>query len=490
MPGDCESQLGIRSGTDPKYDKTVKRRVLLLELNEITWRLIDPLIQSGKLPTFERLKKEGTWAAPMSVDLPPQLDPWITWTTVYTGRTQAEHNVFHLEQPPESIHAKRIWEICNEAGLKVGVFGSLGSYPPQEVDGFYVPDTFSPDTATFPEHLSPIQRLNLTYTRSIRLPGDEDGFAFKAKLGTQLLRLGLRGSTCTRIVRQLAMERISPEKRWQRVVLQPAANFDFFTHLYKKHRPDFASFHSNHVAHFQHTYWRAMQPELFPQPTTESETKSYGGAIEFGYRSADELLNRALKLCDDDTVLVVASSMGQKPFISDLKKGKSIAQLRSLDKLIEIIGLTDKIKALSTMSDQFNLYPSSPEIMRIARERLESAYVDSPGRPIFFVVEHGDFLTLNLTPDEDITEHSQCYFPHTGSDPVIRYEDLVYQTGQNKSGCHDPEGMMIIYGKGIERGKEVVGINNLDIAPTLLSLLGVSAPPEMKGSVIEQAISS
>ena len=468
----------------------MKRKVLLIELNEITWNLIDPLIEAGKLPTFARLKKEGAWAAPMSVDLPPQLDPWITWTTLYTGRTQAEHNVFHLQQPPESIHAKRIWEICRDAGLKVGVFGSLGSYPPQEVDGFYVPDTFSPDTATFPVNLSPIQRLNLTYTRSIRLPGDEDGLAFKAKLGTQLFRLGLRPATCSKIIRQLAREKVSPEKRWQRVVLQPAVNFDFFSSLYAKHRPDFASFHSNHVAHYQHTYWRAMQPEIFPQPTTEKESECYGGAIEFGYRAADELLKRAVALCDENTILIVASSMGQKPYISDLKKGKSIGQLRSLDRLTDILGVKDQVKTLSTMSDQFNLYPSSPEIARIAKERLTAAYVDTAERPMFFVTELDDFLTVNLRIYDEIVEDSQCFFPHIDGNPAIRYEDLVYQTDQSKSGCHDPKGMMMAFGNGVKPGKEITGVNNLDIAPTLLTLLGLPVPPEMKGRIIDHEFSS
>lgn len=62
-----------------------RKKVLLVEINKVTWTLIDPLIERGRLPTFARLKREGTWAAPMSVDLPPQLDPWITWTTVYTA---------------------------------------------------------------------------------------------------------------------------------------------------------------------------------------------------------------------------------------------------------------------------------------------------------------------------------------------------------------------------------------------------------------------
>jgi len=42
-----------------------RRKVLLVELNEVTWDLIDPLIEQGKLPTFARLKREGVWAAPM-----------------------------------------------------------------------------------------------------------------------------------------------------------------------------------------------------------------------------------------------------------------------------------------------------------------------------------------------------------------------------------------------------------------------------------------
>jgi predicted AlkP superfamily phosphohydrolase/phosphomutase len=467
----------------------MKRKVLLLEINEITWNLIDPFIAAGKLPTFARLKKEGAWAKPLSVDLPPQLDPWITWTTVYTGRTQDEHNVFHLQQPPESIHAKRIWEICREAGLRVGIFGSLGSYPPQEVEGFYVPDTFSPDAATFPEKLSPIQKLNLTYTRSVRLAGDEDGLAFKAKLGKDLLRLGLRPKTCAKILRQLARERFTPDTRWQRVVLQPAVNFDFFSRLYAKHRPDFASFHTNHVAHYQHTYWKAMQPEIFPQPTTEKERATYGRAIEFGYQSADELLKRAVNLCDKNTILVVASSMGQKPFISDLKKGKQIGQIRSLEKLTEILGVKEQVKTLSTMSDQFNIYADSAETKQIVKEKLSAAYIETPEQPMFSVNELDEFLTVNLNLYAEVDDDSQCFFPQDASSEkkVFRYEDLVYQTGHSKSGCHDPEGMLIIYGNGIKPGERIDKANNLDIAPTLLTMLDLPVPTEMKGRVLEEA---
>jgi hypothetical protein len=462
-----------------------RKKVLLVELNEITWTLVEPLIAEGALPTFARLKAEGTWAAPLSVDMPPQLDPWITWTTVYTGRPQADHNVFFLQQPPETIRAKRIWELCDEQGLSVGVYGSLCSWPPRPVKGFYIPDTFAPDAGTHPAALKPIQELNLTYTRSIRLPADQDGLLFKAKLGAKLVSLGLKPKTMARVARQLARERVEPQARWRRVALQPAVNFDFFSRLYREHRPDFASFHSNHVAHYMHTYWKAMQPELFPQPATAEEVRHYGGAIRHGYRTADALLADVLRLLDEDTVLVVASSMGQQPFISDLRRGKAIAQLRSLERLLDILGVAGRARALTTMSDQFNIYADTAETLSEVTGALAAAYIDTPERPMFNLQTLDNSLTVTLRHYDEVSEDSRCHFPHRAAgDNSFRFEDLVYSTGLVKSGFHHPRGVLLVYGPGIRRGGHIATCDNLDLAPTLLTLLGLPVPPEMKGRVL------
>ena len=466
---------------------TPARKVVLLELNEITWNLIDPLIERGLLPTFARLKREGAVGSPMSVDLGQHLDPWITWTSVYTGVPQAEHGVEFLQQPPESIRAKRIWERLTDAGVPVGVYGSLCSWPAKPVNGFHVPDTFAQDTQTYPAELEPIQRLNLTYTRSTRLPTDNDTLMFKAKLGASLFRLGLRPATAMKIASQLVAERFN-DVRWKRVALQPIVNFDFFTRLYRKYQPRYASFFSNHVAHYQHTYWRAMQPDEFaPLETTQKEIDTYGGAIEYGYRTADALIERFLGFLDKDTTLVVASSLGQKPFKTSLKTGKRVQQLKSLEKLIDILGMQGRATAISMMSDQFNIYCDEKGGLDHIHEMVSAIYVDSPEQPMFTPDRVDGAVTLTIKPYDTTTLDSRIHFPLCPGGPEFRYGDLVHISEQTKSGCHDPKGMLVFWGAGVKPGSRVGECDNLDLAPTLLALLDQPTPPEMKGRVLTEA---
>jgi predicted AlkP superfamily phosphohydrolase/phosphomutase len=468
-----------------------KRNVLLLEINEVTWDLIDVFIAQGKLPNFARLKREGAWGTPLSVDRAPQLDPWITWTTVYSGQPQSEHNVFFLQQPPETIKAKRIWERCSEQGLTVGVYGSLCSWPPQRVDGFYVPDTFSPDSRTWPEDLSPIQKLNLTYTRSVRLPSDQDSLRFKAQLALRLMKLGLGPALLAKIVAQLAAERLNARIRWKRVALQPLVNFGFFSRLYRKYRPNFATFHTNHVAHYQHTYWKAMEPDKFrPLETSKEEIDTYGPAIEYGYVTADELLGSVLNLIDSNTVLVVASSMGQKPFQSALKGGKQIAQWRSLDALLDVLGVRATAHAVATMSDEFVIYaPEQAERDHILA-MLRASYIDLPEQKTFVcgTIEGAVRVNLKTHAVGAIKPTSKVHFPESPGAPALEYDDVIYNTGHLKSGCHDERGIIMFYGPGIPRGIELSACDNLMIAPTLMSLMGLPIPSEMHGSPLRELV--
>src|SRR5262249_4024540 len=127
----------------------------------------------------------------------------------------------------------------------------------------------------------------------------------------------------------------------------------------------------------------------------------------------------------------------------------------SLDRIMEIIGLNGRARALSTMSDQFNIYPDTAATGAEAAKILGAAYVDHPGRSMFDIHRVEDCLTVNLKFYEGTAETSLCVFPHRETDNVFLYSDLVHGTGLVKSGCHDPKGMMILYGHGIRGGVRI-----------------------------------
>ncbi len=478
---------------------TTKQKVLLLEFNEINWAVIDRLIEergAGYLPNFVRLREQGAWALQSAVERPPLLDPWITWVTLHTGVSPAVHGASVLEQDSETITAKRTWQYVAEAGRSVGVFGSISAYPPMPLRGFMVPGPFAPSDDTYPTNLQPVQAINRRYTQAHNKTSRAPGLVESLRSGMKLLQLGLRPSTCVRIAAQLARERLSPHMRWRRVSLQPLLNFDFFSKLYRRERPDFATWHSNHAAHYMHHYWRAWDDSKFQAKSPPDEREKYGQAVPFGYHLCDELLGRAMKLIDDQTVLVVASSMGQQPYVSEkYDQGKIVVRVKSIDALLALLGKDGITEVVPTMVPQWNLVVPDAARRRSIKDQLEGVrrIVNGSAEPGFSVSETGHTLTLTPLGLARKPAGIEYVFPAAEGRPESRHameELFAADTPTVKQGMHHINGMLAFYGKGIKRGANLPPCTNLDVAPTLLSMMGLARPAVMEGRVLHEAMAA
>lgn len=468
------------------------RKVLFLEFNEITWTLIDPLIQRGKLPNLAKLRREGAWAAPESVDAPPHLDPWITWVTVHTGVDRSVHGATVLEQEDGTIKAKRTWQYAVDAGKTVGVFGSVSAYPPRPVPGFVVPGPFSPSSDTYPAYVEPVQALNRKYTQVHHKNSQADSLLDMAKMGVELLRLGLKPSTCLAIAAQLARERVEPHTHWKRVSLQPLINYDFFEALYRRYRPDFATWHTNHVAHYMHHYWRAMDDSKFSAQATPEEKRKYGAAVEYGYEVADMLLGRFMRLAGDDTTIVLASSMGQQPYIADLyPEGKIVVRFKDIRRVLDIIGAKGVAEVVPTMVPQWNVRIPDPVERARVKDLLARAQVTNAPRPeAFHLAEVESTITVTPYGLAKRVPGIRYSFPDApNADPKgYAIEELFHVDAPTaKEGMHHPTGLLVLWGKGIRPGVEIKNTTNLDIAPTVLTLMGIPVPTLMKGRALGEA---
>ena len=115
------------------------------------------------------------------------------------------------------------------------------------------------------------------------------------------------------MARQLVTERLNRGVKWRRAALFDQIQYDVFRTYAREHAVRFASFFSNSTAHYQHLYWRNMEPQRFADPPGASDDPSLRDAIRDGYRSMDRLIGKFVADFPGAT-LIFATALSQEPY--------------------------------------------------------------------------------------------------------------------------------------------------------------------------------
>jgi len=142
--------------TDSESEKErffLKSKLLVIGLDGATFRIIDPLIDKGLLPTIQRLRDKGVYSV---LDSTVDTNSPCAWSTFISGKNPGKHGIFgFFEAKPNSYDVrflngafrsgKPIWRILGDNGKKVGVINVPFSYPAEEVNGFMIAGPDSPN---------------------------------------------------------------------------------------------------------------------------------------------------------------------------------------------------------------------------------------------------------------------------------------------------------------------------------------------------------
>ncbi len=121
-------------------------RVLIIGLDGATFDVLDPMMQSGRMPNLKRFISDGVAGTLFSTK--PPITP-AAWTTFMTGKGPGQHGIVDFEKYDVHNHSltfnstfeikeKTLWELLSDKGLRVGSINVPMTYPPKPVNGFMI----------------------------------------------------------------------------------------------------------------------------------------------------------------------------------------------------------------------------------------------------------------------------------------------------------------------------------------------------------------
>lgn len=181
----------------------MSNRVLVICLDGATFSLLDPWIASGRLPTLKRFAEEGVKGELASV-VPPITAP--AWSSFITGKNPGKHGVYYFVNRGQeagqaafvdsrSRAGKGLWQFLGEAGKKVLVLNVPTTYPPEKVNGFLISD-----------FLTPPGRRDFTYPASLADELEKRYGKYPLHIRTLQFSPGLSASNARRLLRELRHE--------------------------------------------------------------------------------------------------------------------------------------------------------------------------------------------------------------------------------------------------------------------------------------------
>ena len=472
-----------------------RRKLILIELNEVPYRVIDAYLRRRPDSVFSRLLSRSDQYVTFTEDR-LALDPWISWSTMHRGVLDERHQILHLGQVLDEVDREfpPIWRLLRERGLGVGVFGSLHSsnIPPNAPSyKFYLPDYFDDKAFAHPRELLSFQKLNLTMTRASarnvtrRVPIGEF-----AKFLAAAPALGLTLNTARECAMHLAREAVDSSVRIRRRAYQPLIMADLFLKQLYSTRPDFACFYTNHVAASMHRYWAAAFPDDYQQRPDQQWIRRYEGEIPFAMDVFDKILKRLVSFVDADPAytLAVASSMGQAAIPAE--------------RTTEFLTITDLAKFMSQLGLPSDAWQPRPAMVPCACVVVKDEYRDRVVSAVNELVVNGQAMKGSKRPaaplsyDERERGFFQFYvqFDSYCGPPYALVQGnavelgalglglMAHEDGVNCTAQHVPEGALTVYTPAGNRSWNGSRdrISTIEVAPSILNFFGFDAPGYMR----------
>lgn len=502
-----------------KFKKTV-----IIGLDGATWKLLDPLLQQGRLPNLQKIVSGGARATLLSTK-PPVTVP--AWTTFATGVQPGKHGCYDFFLPgrtladfrpatSQAIKLPTLYELLEAAGKKCILINLPNSYPPRLPSMTMVTDFMTiGNDYIFPQTLAQkypiLQRYRLSPDERIRLTQDT--------------------TTYIRHILDLERDRVTAVKQlftgepWD-LFFFLFSSTDWISHLVFYDMVEQDHLEAMKVFDLVDTFFGWLLQQLTTE-TTLYVMSDHG----FTYYTELFYINRWL---EQQGYLTTTSGAGQLEEAATARR-RSLAAARRQGRLrlrlskrwLDVLFFHPAIERLLKQFYHAILKPLFPISLAVdvgidlAKTKvcfprgsmLQTLYLNYRGNfDNGLITDRAEYDTiradvkaklevLRTSSGKRVTEHVYTKEELYGDHPPVPSPDLhcatkdVWIVGhlhsktlfeKKISNKHDAYGMFVAYGADIQPSQQLPNLSIADLTPTVLHQFGLSIPQYSDGRVVQE----
>lgn len=508
-------------------------RISVVGLDGATFRLILPWVKEGKLPILNKMMEEGAWGKLESTIHP--LSPQA-WASFMTGKNPGKHGIFEFVQhKPNSydlhylnggfVYGKKLWDLLSDEEKMVCVINVPFTYPPHPVNGClvagldapgphsefcYPPELLNELTQKFGEYKlrrNPYRAKPETYLSEILEQFDYVLRVSKYLKVRERWDLFMVVFEATDLVQHFYWHYAFPEE----FGIEPAENRTLGQAVLSVYEAidqglgelfELCDMDETVMVMSDHGFSPCRKIFFMDKWLHEQGYLNYGGT-DGGAYTLTRFLHRAFQ-----------------KYVPNQLKDRIISRLPQLrDQMRSYLTTAtidwSKTKAFSLGIDSTNIFinlegrfpdgivcrqEEYEELRREIAERLEGLTDPSTGEKIVQNIYrcedlyHGE--CLSKAPDLLVTWKDYEYNTRRGYSgggngllgSSLEFSDVSGYSSLQKSGTHHVDGVFIARGPAVRNRNSFHGARIVDLAPTILYLLGGSVPEDMDGRIIEEII--
>lgn len=298
--------------------KRLAKKVLLIGWDAADWKIINKLVDEGKMPAMAKFIDQGTIGNLATLE--PPFSPML-WTTIATGKRPDKHGILGFVEPTPnrsgirpvastSRKVKAIWNILNQQGMKSHVVGWWPSHPAEPINGIMVSNNFQNTDTNKPEEWKLAK-----------------GTVHPMEYGPLFRELRVHPAEITQqhllpFVPDAAKIDQEKDERLNHIaknIAESSSLHSAATWILEHEDWDFMGIYLDTIDHFCHGFMNYYPPKLDNVPQNLYDL--YNNVVTAAYMHHDMMLDRLLQLAGDDATVMLVSDHG---FHSDHLRPKFI----------------------------------------------------------------------------------------------------------------------------------------------------------------------